>query len=149
MKRKGSVAAAVLLLFVVVMLPATPAQKRVNKPTDTQKTQSNDSTNSKNRQANNMIVSAVQFTFAAKDADNAVTLLREIRDASRKEPGVVRFDVARSNVDPNVFVLWEVYRDQEAVDAHSASEHFKRLVINGIRPLAQQRASVTATPLDE
>src|SRR4051794_40524794 len=93
MKRKGSVAATVLLLFGVVMLPATPAQKQVDKPTDAQKTQSSDSTNSKNRQTSKMIVSAVQFTFAANDAAKAETLLREIRDASRKEPGVVRFDV--------------------------------------------------------
>ena len=56
-----------------------------------------------------MIVSAIQFTFATKDADNAEKILREIRDASVKEPGVVRFDVARSSDDPNVFVLWEVY----------------------------------------
>jgi quinol monooxygenase YgiN len=96
-----------------------------------------------------MIVSAIQFTFASKDADTSEKILREIRDASIKEPGVVRFDVARSSDDPNVFVLWEVYRDQAAVDDHKKSEHFKRLVINGIRPLAQQRTAVTATPIDE
>ena len=94
-----------------------------------------------------MIVSAIQFTFAAKDADRAESLLREIRDASVKEPGVARFDVARGSDDPNVFVLWEMYRDQDAIDAHKSSEHFKRLVLNGIRPLATQRVAVTATPI--
>ena len=96
-----------------------------------------------------MIISAIQFTFAAKDADKAESLLREIRDASVKEPGVVRFEVGRSTDDPNVFVLWEVYRDQAAVEAHKASPHFKQFVLDGIRPLALERTAVSATPIDE
>ena len=99
------------------------------------------------KEGNHMIVSAVQFTFAPEDADRAATLLREIRAASVKEPGVVRFEVGRSTDDPNVFVLWEVYRDKNAAEAHQKSEHFKRLVIEGIRPLARQRTAVTASPL--
>jgi len=43
--------------------------------------------------------------------------------------------------------LWEVYRDQGAVDAHVASEHFKRLVANGVRPLAQGRTIEKVVPL--
>src|SRR5438270_12645783 len=149
MKTKGSVAVVVLLLCAAVMLQAVIAQQPVNKPSPTQDRRSGDTTNDKNRQVKGMIVSAIQFTFAASDADKAEALLRQIRDASIKEPGVVRFDVARSSDDPAVFVLWEVYRDQAAVEAHNASEHFDRLVLNGIRPLARQRTSVTATPIDE
>jgi quinol monooxygenase YgiN len=66
-------------------------------------------------------------------------MLRELRDASREEEGVINFDVARSQEKPNVFALWEEYRDRAALDAHMATEHFKRLVLNGVRPLAQQR----------
>jgi len=43
--------------------------------------------------------------------------------------------------------LWEVYRDQGAVDAHVASEHFKRLVVNGVRPLAQGRNIEKVVPI--
>jgi quinol monooxygenase YgiN len=46
-----------------------------------------------------------------------------------------------------VFALWEVYRDKAAVEAHAASEHFERLVLNRIRPLAKQRDAVTVTPI--
>lgn len=94
-----------------------------------------------------MIVTSIQYTFASKDADRAESLFRELRDASVKEPGVVRFDVARSTEDPNVFALWEVYRDKAAFEAHRASEHFGRLVVKGIRPLAQQRNAVNAAPV--
>jgi autoinducer 2-degrading protein len=142
-------AVAALFLFSVVLVPAVWSQQPVNKQTNSQGRDEGSSTSKRDKEVKGMIVSAIQFTFATKDADNAEKILREIRDASVKEPGVVRFDVARSSDDPNVFVLWEVYRDQAAVDAHKESEHFKRLVINGVRPLAQQRTSVTATPIDE
>ena len=94
-----------------------------------------------------MIVTSIQYTFASKDADKAESLFRELRQASIKEPGVVRFDVARSTEDPNVFALWEVYRDKAAFDAHRATEHFTRLVVNGIRPLALQRNAINAAPV--
>jgi quinol monooxygenase YgiN len=96
---------------------------------------------------NDFIIASIQYTFAAKDADTAESFFRELRDASVKEPGVIQFQVGRSSEKPNVFALWEVYRDKAAVDAHRASEHFQRLVVNGIRPLAQQRNVETAVPI--
>ena len=85
-----------------------------------------------------MIITSIIFTFASNDADKAEDILRELRDASIKEPGVVRFEVGRSPERPNIFALWEVYRDQDAVEAHHNTAHYKRLVIEGVRPLARQ-----------
>ena len=96
-----------------------------------------------------MIITSIHYTFAAGDADKAEDLFRELRDASVKEPGVIQFEVGRSTDDPNVFALWEVYRDQAASDEHRETEHFRRLVLNGIRPIAQQRNAVTLIPLAE
>ena len=93
------------------------------------------------------IIVPIQFTFASKDADKAESLLQEVRDASVKEPGVIQFQVGRSSEKPNVFALWEVYRDKAAVDAHHASEHYQRLVASGIRPLAQQGNVETVNPI--
>lgn len=94
-----------------------------------------------------MIIASIQFTFDSKDADTAQALFRELRDASIKEPGVVEFQVGRSEEKPNLFALWEVYRDKDAVEAHRATEHFQRLVANGVRPLAQQRSAETVIPI--
>ena len=146
MRTTAYVTTAILLLFGVVIVQATHAQQPDPKPAAQSKSGSK---TTKDKEVKGMIISAIQFTFAAKNADKAEGLLREIRDASVKEPGVVRFEVGRSTDDPNVFVLWEVYRDQAAVDAHRASEHFKRLVLDGIRPLAQNRTAVSARPIDE
>jgi len=93
------------------------------------------------------MINSIHFTFAAKDADLVASLFRELRDASRKEAGVIQFEVGRSREKPNVFAVWEVYRDQEAIDAHLASEHFQRLVVNGVRPLAQERNAERVVPI--
>jgi quinol monooxygenase YgiN len=94
-----------------------------------------------------MIVTSIVFTFAEQDVVKAESMLRELRDASLKEPGVVGFDVGRSSEKPNVFALWEVYRDQAAVDAHRATEHYQRLVVDGVRSLAQERHVEILVPL--
>jgi quinol monooxygenase YgiN len=93
------------------------------------------------------IIANVRFTFDPADVEKAVAMFRELRDASRAEPGIVSFDVARDEEDPNAFALWEVYRDQSASDAHRSTEHFKRLVIDGVRPLAKERRAEQLTPI--
>jgi (4S)-4-hydroxy-5-phosphonooxypentane-2,3-dione isomerase len=92
-------------------------------------------------------INSIHYTFAPKDADLVASLFRDLREASRKEAGVIQFEVGRSREKPNVFALWEVYRDQEAIDAHFASEHFQRLVVNGVRPLAQERNVERVVPI--
>jgi (4S)-4-hydroxy-5-phosphonooxypentane-2,3-dione isomerase len=46
--------------------------------------------------------------------------------ASRKESGVVRFDVLSDRDDPSHVVLVEVYRDEEAAAAHKNTGHYQR-----------------------
>ncbi len=44
--------------------------------------------------------------------------------ASRREPGVVRFDVLSDRSDPTHVVLVEVYRDEAAARAHKDTAHY-------------------------
>ncbi len=94
-----------------------------------------------------MLIQSIHYTFAPEDADKAEAILRELRDASRKEEGVLGFDIARSQENPSVFALWEQYRDRAALDAHKATEHFKELALKGVRPLARQRVAETVFPI--
>ena len=45
-------------------------------------------------------------------------------EASRREPGVLRFDVVQQLDDPTRFVLVEVYRDSQAHAAHRETAHY-------------------------
>ena len=94
-----------------------------------------------------MLIQSIHFTFAPEEADKAENLLRELRDESRKEDGVISFDIGRSKEKPNVFALWEEYRDKAAFESHIATEHFQRLVIRGVRLMAKQRNAETVFPL--
>jgi (4S)-4-hydroxy-5-phosphonooxypentane-2,3-dione isomerase len=93
-----------------------------------------------------MLIQSVHFTFAPEDAGKADAMLKELRVASRAESGVIGFDVVRSRERPNEFALWEQYRDDAALESHKATEHYKGLVLEGIRQLAQQRDAVLGGP---
>ncbi|HLG73728.1 MAG TPA: putative quinol monooxygenase [Chloroflexota bacterium] len=40
------------------------------------------------------------------------------------EPGCVRFNVVQDTKDENVYIFYEVYKDDAALDAHRATPHF-------------------------
>jgi len=94
-----------------------------------------------------MLIQNVRFTFASEDRDKAEAMFRALRDASRAEVGVVAFDVGRSEQNPNVFTLWEVYHDEDALDLHKKTEHYQRLVTSGVRPLAKDRFGEILFPI--
>jgi (4S)-4-hydroxy-5-phosphonooxypentane-2,3-dione isomerase len=45
---------------------------------------------------------------------------------STQEPGNLRFDVLQQADDPNRFMLYEVYQDAAAADAHKQTAHYAR-----------------------
>ncbi len=45
---------------------------------------------------------------------------------SIQEPGVLRFDVLRDPTTAGNYLLYEVYRDQAAVEAHKETAHYAR-----------------------
>jgi quinol monooxygenase YgiN len=59
----------------------------------------------------------------AVDAFRKATLVNA--GESRKEPGVLRFDVIQDLQDPARFVLVEVYRGESAAAAHKDTDHYR------------------------
>src|SRR5262249_4266950 len=53
-------------------------------------------------------------------------MLENARLSLRDEPGCRLFDVLTMQDDANQIVLWEIYDDAKAFDAHVASPHFKK-----------------------
>jgi autoinducer 2-degrading protein len=44
--------------------------------------------------------------------------------SERDEPGCLRFNVLQDAQDPNVYLFYEVYEDQAALDAHRSAPHY-------------------------
>ncbi|TFH33617.1 MAG: antibiotic biosynthesis monooxygenase, partial [Anaerolineales bacterium] len=47
-------------------------------------------------------------------------------EASRQEPGIVRFDVIQQSDDPSRFVLIEIYRGEDDPARHKETSHYLR-----------------------
>ena len=64
---------------------------------------------------------ATYIEIVAASVKDGVALLTQYRDASRKENGNMRSEVAREIGRPNRFVVLEVWKDQAAFEAHGKS----------------------------
>lgn len=53
-------------------------------------------------------------------------MLDDARHSVQDEPGCLRFDVLEDPDDPNRIFLYEVYRDEAALEAHRQAPHFLR-----------------------
>ena len=51
-------------------------------------------------------------------------MLEDARGSVRNEPGCLRFDVLQDDQEPNTLHLYEVYRDQSALEAHRQAPHY-------------------------
>jgi quinol monooxygenase YgiN len=56
-----------------------------------------------------------------------MTLLRQYREASRKEEGNVRLEVLQQNGRADHFVILETWKDQKALDAHGMAAYTAQL----------------------
>ena len=52
------------------------------------------------------------------------SMLDDARGSNNDEPGCLRFDVLQDSEDPNRVYLYEIYRDEAALEAHRQAPHF-------------------------
>ena len=53
-------------------------------------------------------------------------MLGDARGSAYDEPGCLRFDVLQDANDPNTIYLYEVYRDEQAFEAHRQAPHLRQ-----------------------
>jgi (4S)-4-hydroxy-5-phosphonooxypentane-2,3-dione isomerase len=75
-------------------------------------------------------------------------ILRELAKEVRREPGNVQFIVNRSLDDPNEFLLYEQYVNEQAFLDHRQTPHFKTLVLEQAVPLLERREIHAFSVLD-
>jgi quinol monooxygenase YgiN len=73
-------------------------------------------------------------SFMAKAIQNAAD--------SRKEPGCRQFDVLVNPKDRTQVLLYEVYVDEKAFDAHQQTAHFKQYATEAVPLLASRERHV-------
>jgi quinol monooxygenase YgiN len=80
-------------------------------------------------------------TWKAKPGseETVAATLRRLAAASRLEPGCRFYQPQESLETPGVFVVYEIYDDQAAAEAHTASDHFRQLVLEQAAPLLESR----------
>ena len=72
-------------------------------------------------------VYVISFVDATPNfAMDCAKLLMQFAAESKKDPGVVRFDVLRQDSRGNHFLISEVWRSRKDFEAHTALEHTKQ-----------------------
>lgn len=79
--------------------------------------------------------------------DTVLNLFSELVQKTREEEGNLFYTVHQSITEPNTFILYEAYKDEAAVAAHRASEHFKTIALAQIIPVLQNREVILATQM--
>jgi (4S)-4-hydroxy-5-phosphonooxypentane-2,3-dione isomerase len=94
----------------------------------------------------------VQLEVRPEDRDEFLAAITTNAEASvRDEPGCHRFDVTAVEGDENRFVLYELYDDAEAFEAHKRAPHFAAWRQVADRVLTSQvntRGTLVATNAD-
>jgi quinol monooxygenase YgiN len=67
-----------------------------------------------------------RFTIKDDSADEALAILDELIEETRREPGNISYQLFQNVSDPTVLAVFEQWKDQEAIDAHNASAHFNK-----------------------
>jgi quinol monooxygenase YgiN len=89
-----------------------------------------------------MLIVLVNIKVKAGDVESFKTATMANAEASRREPGIARFDVLQQKDDATRFILVEAYRNSEAPAAHKETAHYKkwRDTVEGM--MAEPRTSV-------
>lgn len=94
-----------------------------------------------------MISFSVRMKFRSDDRHRVAELLTALAEASRKEPGCVTYVPHTVDGEPDVVVVYEQYQDQNAVDAHRGSAHFRQFAVGGLYQLMLERQVENLTAL--
>jgi (4S)-4-hydroxy-5-phosphonooxypentane-2,3-dione isomerase len=89
-----------------------------------------------------MFVLAVQIRIKPESVDAFMSKLAENAKNARKEPGCKQFDVLVDPSDKTKVMLYEVYNDEKAFEAHQATPHFKKYLAEAVPLLASRERSV-------
>lgn len=86
-----------------------------------------------------MVSFVVRFKFAPEDRADVAATVALLAAESRREPGCVTYIPHQVQDDPDTILIYEQYRDPEALEAHRATEHFKKYAIADLFQKVKER----------
>jgi autoinducer 2-degrading protein len=94
-----------------------------------------------------MIVRIIDVHVNKQSIEEFKRITVQNRAGSIQEQGVLRFDVLHSDSDPQHFILYEVYRDEQATLDHKETDHYQRWR-EAVEPMmARKRESTSCAPV--
>ncbi len=89
-----------------------------------------------------MFVLSVDLRIKPENVESFIARAIENSADSRKEPGCRQFDVLVDPKDRTKVMLYEVYLDEKAFDAHQQTAHFKKYIAEAVPLLASRERHV-------
>jgi quinol monooxygenase YgiN len=75
-----------------------------------------------------MVIVIARFRPRPERRDDLLTLLTEVQEASRRDPGCLNYGYYENITEGSSFVAVEEWRDMDALAAHLRTEHVGRLI---------------------
>jgi quinol monooxygenase YgiN len=89
-----------------------------------------------------MFVLVVNLKIKPENVDAFMKQISENARNARKEPGCRQFDILVDPNDKTKVMLYEVYTDEKAFEAHQQTAHFKKYLAEAIPLLASRERQV-------
>jgi len=89
-----------------------------------------------------MFVLVVNLKIKPEKVDDFMQELQANAREARKEPGCRQFEVSVDPSDKTRVLLYEVYNDEGAFEAHQQTPHFKKYLAEAVPLLADRQRSV-------
>ena len=80
----------------------------------------------------------VKIRIKPDQVENFMAMLATNAKGARAEPGCKTFDVSVDPNDKTSVLLYEVYADEKAFEAHQATPHFKKYLAEAVPLLASR-----------
>ncbi|MFX4303598.1 putative quinol monooxygenase [Alicyclobacillus tolerans] len=96
---------------------------------------------------NQVVVLAARYECKPGTSEQVQAALMEMKSLVQKESGCLLYLVNRSLENPDVFLLFEQYENEQALEAHAETDYFQRLVKETILPLLAKRDRELYRPL--
>ncbi len=94
-----------------------------------------------------MVVLAVTWMAKVGREAEVAAVFSKLTEESRKEPGCSVYQVHRHKTEPRRFFIYELYKDDAALEAHRTTPHFLQLAKKDLPKIADRIEGQLYEPL--